>query len=56
MHSTFKEIHRVMSEVLELSMDLWVIPCQVAQEIPRPPSILTKIGAPIVPHDLSLYA
>ena len=34
----------------------WVIPREVAQENPRPPSILMKIDKPIVPHDRNMYA
>ena len=33
------------------SLYIWVIPREVAQENPRPPSILMKIDKPIVPHD-----
>ena len=36
--------------------DIWVIPREVAQENPRPPSILMKIDKPIVPHDRNMYA
>ena len=32
------------------------IPREVAQENPRPPSILMKIDKPIVPHDPNMYA
>ena len=43
--------------VLKLrSIDLWVIPREVAQENPRPPSILMKIDKLIVPHDRNMYA
>ena len=35
---------------------IWVIPREVAQENPRPPSILMKIDKPIVPHDRNMYA
>ena len=35
---------------------IWVIPREVAQENPRPPSILMKIEKPIVPHDRNMYA
>ena len=40
-------IHRVCTRV---------IPREVAQENPRPPSILMKIDKPIVPHDRNMYA
>ena len=40
----------------EESGSLWVIPREVAQENPRPPSILMKIDKPIVPHDRNMYA
>ena len=36
--------------------DIGVIPREVAQENPRPPSILMKIDKPIVPHDRNMYA
>ena len=36
--------------------DIWVIPREVAQENPRPLSILMKIDKPIVPHDRNMYA
>ena len=35
---------------------IWVIPREVTQENPRPPSILMKIDKPIVPHDRNVYA
>ena len=35
---------------------LRVIPREIAQENPRPPSILMKIDKPIVPHDRNMYA
>ena len=36
--------------------DIWVIPREVAQENPRPPSILMKIDKPIVPQYRNMYA
>ena len=36
--------------------DIWVIPREVAQENPRPPSILMKIDKPVLPHDRNMYA
>ena len=35
---------------------IWVIPREVAQENPRPPSIWMKIDKPIVPHARNMYA
>ena len=36
--------------------DAWVIPREVTQENPRPPSILMKIDKLIVPHDRNMYS
>ena len=43
-------------ETRDGSSHIWVIPREVAQENPRPPSILIKIDKPIVPHDRNMYA
>ena len=51
----YRIVNRALAFFL-LCKNIWVIPREVAQENPRPPSILMKIDKPKVPHDRNMYA